>query len=134
MSKRAIAASAVIAVLSLSGCARTGAPGEQFVSRAPAATVIGPAVSCVQTTLIQETRVWDDQTIDFVMNGGKRYRNTLPIRCPELGFEQRFAYRTSNSSLCDVDTITVLHTGSSIPGPTCGLGKFVPVTLAGSGR
>ena len=71
MSKRAIAASAVIAVLALSGCARTGAPGEQFVSRAPAATVIGPAVSCVQTTLIQETRVWDDQTIDFVMNKPK---------------------------------------------------------------
>jgi succinyl-diaminopimelate desuccinylase len=69
--------------------------------------------------------------IDFVMNDGTRYRNTLAGRCPNLGFDQRFAYKTATSALCDVDTITVLPTGSSIPGPTCGLGKFAPVKLAG---
>lgn len=130
MSKRAIAVSALVAVLGLSGCARTGAPGEQFVSKAPAATVVGEPVNCVQTNLIHDTRVWDDRTIDFVMVGGTRYRNTLPGRCPNLGFDQRFAYKTATNSLCSIDTITVLPTGSSIPGPTCGLGKFVPVKLA----
>ena len=63
------------------------------------------------------------------MRGGATYRNTLPGRCPGLGFEQRFAYRTTIDQLCSLDTITVLQSGSSIPGPTCGLGKFMPVTM-----
>jgi hypothetical protein len=130
MSKRAIAASAAVAVVALSGCARTGLANDRFVSKARAATVVGPAASCVQIRRIHDTRVWDDRTIDFVMDDGTRYRNTLPYRCPELGFQQRFAYKTSTTSLCSVDTITVLPTGSSIPGATCGLGKFVPVKLA----
>jgi hypothetical protein len=130
MSKRAIFGAAVVAALAVSGCTQTGTPGEGFVSKAPAATVAGEPVSCVQTTLIRNTRVWDDQTIDFVMSNGTRYRNTLPNRCPTLGFEEKFAYTTATTSLCDLDTITVLPTGSSVAGPTCGLGKFVPVTLA----
>jgi hypothetical protein len=132
MSKRALAASATVALLSLAGCTRSGAPGQPFVSKAPAAVAIGPAASCIQTTLIKDTRVWDDRTIDFIMAGGKRYRNTLPVACPELGFQQRFAHRTTTDSLCNTDTITVLPTGSSIPGATCLLGQFVPVRLAGA--
>lgn len=131
MRKRAIAAASALAVLALAGCTRAGPPGQPFVSKAPAAVAIGPAASCVQVNMIHDTRVWDDRTIDFVMTGGTRYRNTLPYSCPELGFQQRFAYKTSTTSLCDVDTITVLPTGSSIPGATCGLGKFVPVRLTG---
>jgi len=130
MSKRAIFGAAAVAALAVSGCAQTGAPGEAFVSKAPVATVAGEPVNCVQTTLIRNTRVWDDRTIDFVMSNGTRYRNTLPNSCPTLGFEQRFAYKTTTTSLCDLDTITVLSVGSSVAGPTCGLGKFVPVTLA----
>jgi hypothetical protein len=131
MSKRAIAASAVLATLALAGCAPTADAGRQAVVKAPPAVAVGQPVSCIQTNLIHDTRVWDDYTIDFVMNDGTRYRNTLAGRCPNLGFDQRFAYKTATSALCDVDTITVLPTGSSIPGPTCGLGKFAPVKLAG---
>jgi len=130
MSKRAIALSAALAMLALAGCTREG-PGQQPVIKAAPAVAVGKPVSCIQTNLIHDTKVWDDYTIDFVMTDGTRYRNTLAGRCPNLGFEQRFAYKTATSSLCSVDTITVLPTGSSIPGPTCGLGKFVPVKLAG---
>src|SRR4051812_29106723 len=77
----------------------------------PAATVIGPAVSCLPTTQISTTEVRDDRTIDFRMTGGRTYRNTLPYPCPELGFEKRFAYTISTSQLCSVDVITVLHSG-----------------------
>jgi hypothetical protein len=130
MSKRAIALSAAVATLTLAGCTQEG-PRRQPVIKAQAAVAVGRPVNCIQTTLIHDTKVWDDYTIDFVMNNGTRYRNTLAGRCPNLGFDQRFAYKTTTGSLCDVDTITVLPTGSSIPGPTCGLGKFVPVRLAG---
>jgi hypothetical protein len=131
MSIRITAASAVLAMTALSSCAQSGGPNAQPVIKAPAAVAVGKPVSCVQTNLIRDTRVWDDYTIDFVMTDGTRYRNTLAGRCPNLGFDQRFAYKTATSSLCSVDTITVLPTGSSIPGPTCGLGPFVPVKLAG---
>jgi hypothetical protein len=129
MSHRAIAAS-VLAAAALWGCAPTAPAGESYVSKAPAAAVLGPAVSCLQNTQIRDTRVWDDRTIDFVMVDGTRYRNTLPYACHGLGFEQRFTHKSPTNSYCSTDTITVLPTGSSLPGPTCALGEFVPVKLA----
>ncbi|MXO59085.1 hypothetical protein GRI89_05970 [Altererythrobacter salegens] len=95
----------------------------------PEAVVVGEPVECIQTNFIRNTRVHDDYTIDFEMTGGKTYRNTLPNRCPGLGFDEAFAYRTTVSQLCRIDMITVLQRGSSIRGPGCGLGKFVPVEL-----
>ncbi|MFC3441349.1 hypothetical protein ACFOKF_09115 [Sphingobium rhizovicinum] len=89
----------------------------------------GDPVDCVQIRSIQSTNVRDDRTIDFVMNGRKIYRNTLPNNCPSLGFEKRFSYRTSLSQLCSVDIITVLQNiGPGLqPGASCGLGKFQPM-------
>lgn len=96
----------------------------------PAATPIGKPVSCVGLRQIRNTRVHGDQVIDFHMNGGRVYRNTLPYSCPRLGFEERFLYKTSLSQLCSVDIITVLSSPDLSQGPSCGLGKFQPVELA----
>ena len=71
----------------------------------------------------------DDRTIDFITTGRKVYRNTLDYPCPQLGFEQRFAHKTSTNNLCSLDTITVLTSPGLSQGATCGLGKFQPVTL-----
>lgn len=98
--------------------------------RAPAATVAGAPVSCISTNRIRNTHVHDDYTIDFEMVDGKVYRQTLRFRCASLGFEERFAYQTTIGQLCNTDTITVLQSGGGVPGPTCGLEQFVPVTLA----
>jgi hypothetical protein len=57
------------------------------------------------------------------MNGGKKYLNTLPYKCGQLGFYESFSYEIHGSQLCSIDTITVLN-GGSVPGPTCGLGTF----------
>jgi hypothetical protein len=118
---------ALIGAGALAGC--TAQAEREPAVRAPAVEVVGPAVSCVQTSRIRNTVVHDDYTIDFVMDGGDVYRNTLPGRCPGLGFEERFAYQVSTGQLCRVDTITVLQTGAG-RGPTCGLGPFVPVRYA----
>ena len=87
------------------------------------------AEDCVQIRQIRETRVRDDSTIDFIMNGNRVYRNTLPNSCPQLGFEEAFSYATSLSQLCSVDIITVLNRagGGLMRGASCGLGQFVPV-------
>ena len=97
----------------------------------PEARVLGSDVGCVNIRNIRQTNVHDDKTIDFVMNGKKLYRNTLPNSCPQLGFERSFAYQTSQTQLCNVDIITVLMQGGGIRrGASCGLGKFTPIELA----
>ena len=122
--KKLIVASTVIAI----GIA-TGAASPRDRNPPPPATPDGKAVSCVQTTNIRNTSVHGDSVIDFHMNNGKVYRNTLPMSCPNLGFEERFLYRTSVSQLCSVDTITVLQAPGLSQGATCGLGKFEPVKI-----
>jgi hypothetical protein len=121
---------AAAAALMATGCSPTSAAPTSARQAPPAVVAAGAPVDCVQLTAIERTRVWGDDVIDFHMRGGKVYRNTLPMSCPNLGFEQRFSYKTTTGQLCSIDTIAVLPTGSSIPGPTCGLGKFQPVTIA----
>lgn len=94
---------------------------------------VGKAQSCVPIYSIDQTRVRNDHTIDFYMKGGKVYRNVLPYSCPELGFEERFSYKTSIQELCSSDVITVL-TGPGIShGATCGLGDFQEISGAPRG-
>jgi hypothetical protein len=134
MDKKIIASSGLI----LGGCAlfamqpmataKNKAPRE---SKAPAAKIVGEPVNCVTLSNIRSSKVHDDYTIDFKMNGGKTYRNTLPNRCSGLGFQEAFSYKTSLSQLCNVDIITVLYsTGGQLDrGASCGLGKFQPIEL-----
>jgi len=91
---------------------------------------VGDAVDCIPLHSIRNTRVRDDRTIDFYMDGRKVYRNTLPNSCPQLGFEEKFSYKTSLSQLCSVDIITVLHSAPLMSGASCGLGKFQPISGA----
>ena len=99
-------------------------------NRMPEATPAGKAVGCIPLRSIRQSHVRNDLVIDFEMNGGKVYRNTLPQSCPSLGFRQSFSYKTSLSQLCSVDTITVLESPPMMQGATCGLGQFQLVTLA----
>lgn len=90
----------------------------------------GDARSCINLNEIDRTSVIDDNTILFYTHGRDVYRNYLPQSCPELRNEQRFMYRVSLAQLCSNDTITVLEDAGFgfMPGPTCGLGKFAPIT------
>jgi hypothetical protein len=120
--KRFLVATAALAI------ALTGASARDR-NAVPDATPDGKPISCVQTTNIRSTSVHGDSVIDFHMNGGKVYRNTLPMSCPSLGFEERFLYKTSTSQLCSVDIITVLQSPGLSQGASCGLGQFQPVKL-----
>ncbi len=120
-----ILAACLAATVAGSSSARPLKP-EQEAAIQPA----GKPQSCIPLTQIRETRVRDDQTIDFYMNGRQVYRNRLPNSCPELGFEESFGYETSLSELCSTDIITVLRKGSLMRGASCGLGQFTPITGA----
>lgn len=93
---------------------------------APEIRKIGEPKNCIQIRSISSTKIIDNQTIDFKMNGGKIMRNTLTNRCSGLKSADAFSYRTSLSRLCNVDMIRVLQSygGSYHEGPGCGLGKF----------
>jgi hypothetical protein len=119
------------ALLLAAGC--TTSPERQAeyaasqAAKVPAATPVGEPVNCIQTNQIRQTQVRNDSVIDFETINNRIYRNTLPQSCPTLGFERRFAYKTTIGQLCSIDTITVLQTG--VPGLTCGLGTFQRVEL-----
>ncbi|MBC2777130.1 hypothetical protein [Parasphingopyxis marina] len=93
------------------------------------ARAIGTAERCIPLRQIRSTEVRDDQTIDFVMTGGRTYRNTMANRCGGLRFERAFSYSTSLSQLCSSDIITVLNRtgGAFMRGASCGLGEFTPI-------
>ena len=98
---------------------------------APAATgqvAGGGGLNCIPLKRIQNTRVLDDRTILFEMTGNETLVNHLPHRCPGLGFERSFGYKTSISQLCSQDIIWVVtHMGSGLDrGASCGLGRFEP--------
>lgn len=85
---------------------------------------------CVRLQQIDRTEVVDDSTILFYMRDGRILRNNLPQRCPDLKNQDQFMYRVSLPSLCDLDIITVLNRigPGFMPGASCGLGKFQPIS------
>jgi hypothetical protein len=86
--------------------------------------------NCISRSAIRRTEVIDDRTIVFHMSHQKIYLNQLPNRCSGLRSARTFSYRPTGSQLCNVDTIKVVRSISGRPdiGPSCGLGKFRPVT------
>ena len=122
---RTLVTLSALALLAITGPATAGKDRKAV----PNATPIGKPISCVQLTQVRSTKVHGDKIIDFHMTGGKVYRNELPMACSPLGFEDRFSYKSSMNQLCSSDIITVIQTPPSIPGPSCGLGKFQPVEL-----
>ena len=89
-------------------------------------------VNCISLSRVDRTEVIDETTILFYMRGNQIYRNVLPHRCPGLRADEPFMYRVSTSQLCNVDVITVLdRVGAGfMPGASCGLGKFQPISEA----
>lgn len=121
----------LLALLAALAVAPTPASAKTDKDAWKAAVPSGKPVSCIPLRQIRESRVRDDQTIDFYMNGKTVYRSVLPNSCPQLGFEKRFAYKTSLSELCSTDIITVLTEPPISRGASCGLGQFQPVAGAG---
>ncbi len=90
--------------------------------------------NCIQIAHIRSSRVLDSQTIEFKLTGKRTYLNVLPQKCPGLRKNQPFAYRTSQSVLCNVDLITLLEpTLGMRPMGSCGLGKFYLLPDTGAG-
>lgn len=114
--------------MAIAACAQQ--PPRERPAVAPAALIAGEPVSCISLSQVRETRIRDDWTIDFIRDGRRAWRNTLPYRCSGLQVNDGFTYETSLSQLCSTDIVYVLETAGGLHrGPACGLGRFVPVEL-----
>ncbi len=87
-------------------------------------------VHCLSLIRIKNSDILDSQHILFETVGGKYYLNQLPHNCPGLSHDDAFMYRTSLNKLCDLDVITLLddHGFGLLPGASCGLGVFEPIS------
>jgi hypothetical protein len=118
------------ACLAIAAAAGLGLLVSQVAAQSDSENVDREVKNCINLNQIDRTDVVDDDTILFYMRGKEIYENDLPNKCPELRSEDRFMYRTSTSQLCNVDTITVLNDlgFGFVPGASCGLGKFAPIS------
>jgi hypothetical protein len=121
------------AILLLMTAACTQGETRETPAPSPAAEAIGEPRDCLPLTQFSNTRIRDDNTIDFIGGAGNRvWRVTLPNRCSGLKAADTFTYETSLSQLCRQDIIYPLNRyGNDFQrGPGCGLAPFVPVKLA----
>ena len=100
------------ALAALASCAPVGDRSLDFrnVADDQPVRVLGEAESCITTSALRETRVRDEQTIDFSFNRG-------------------FTYDTPTGQLCRGEVIySIERAGADLErGVACGLGQFVPI-------
>lgn len=109
--------------------AKQAARNARALAAGPEATVSGSAQRCIPRSQIRQTIVRSERVIDFEMQSGAVFRNTLPSTCPGLAFERAITYETSIDQLCTPQIIYVLTNIGGVPqrGAGCSLGEFVPV-------
>jgi len=83
----------------------------------------GDTKSCLSPSRIRTTRVIDDEHIIFEMRGKKVFLNTLPRRCPRLGYNKSIRYTVRAGSICKNDIFEVFDS-SGLIGTSCSFGQF----------
>jgi hypothetical protein len=75
-------------------------------------------MTCLSTRQINSTNVVDAKTIDFKLNNGQIYRNTMRSSCNRLRFFG-FICRSFGGQICDYQSISILQSAE-----ICALGAF----------
>ena len=84
------------------------------------------ANSCINPTRIKEQKILSDREIQFTLNDGEVWLNTLPRACPGLKFQGGFTWDVRGMQVCsNQQTIYVREDGTP-----CQLGAFARVPAA----
>lgn len=112
------------ALIVTTGCANVG---QQTGERA---SLPEGVEDCLRLVTVDHMEIVNPQHILFHMRDGTIYDNRLSRRCPGLRRNDTIMYRTTLNRLCDIDTFTVLESTAVgfMPGPTCSLGRFYPIS------
>ena len=117
----------------LGACAATGpipsvSDGAEL-ARQLQGRVAGEPVSCVATRAGHGLTIIDRGTVAFG-GGGTLWVNRLASDCPSLRPFDTLIVETHGARYCRGDHVRALPSGTSIPGPICVLGDFVPYRRA----
>lgn len=122
----------IMGALALAGCASNSemrasqqAESNAALTRELDGRVAGAPVNCIGNSTTTRPMIIDERTILY-REGGRVYRNTLPAACPRLRPYNTMITEVQGGPLCRNDRFRVLEPGTSIPGPYCRLGQFVP--------
>ncbi len=75
---------------------------------------------------MQGPQIIDNHTILYRETGRTVWRNDLDGECPGLKPMTTLVIEMHGSQICRLDHFRTLEAGSTIPGPTCVMGKFTP--------
>jgi hypothetical protein len=87
--------------------------------------VTGPEQSCVATQPARNLQIVDESTLVYG-SGSTVYLNHLRAACPGLNPTTTLIFDLHASQYCSGDHFRTIETGSSVPGPVCLLGDWVP--------
>lgn len=121
-------------LLALSGCAALGDREDEGaeLARQLAGRSAGAPQSCVPIAQATSLEIVDRQTLAYRV-GSTTYVNRLPTDCPGMRPFNTLIVETHGSQYCRLDRVRALEPGSSIPGPICPLGDFIPYRLPRGG-
>ena len=119
-------------LLALAGCAAMGEREDEGaeLARQLAGRTAGAPQSCVPVTQNAPLEIVDRQTLAYRL-GSTIYVNRLGSECPGMRPFNTLIVETNGSQYCRLDRVRALEPGSSIPGPICPLGDFIPYRLPG---
>jgi len=110
--------------VALAGSA-VAADSKKDLDKALAGRTPGAPVDCIDQSLADGPQIIDERTILY-RSGRHVYRNTLEAACPSLDWDKVLVVELHGSQICRNDHFRVLARGTTIPGPICLFGKFVP--------
>lgn len=84
------------------------------------------ADSCINPTRIKEQKILSDREIQFTLNDGEVWLNTLPRDCPSLKFQGGFTWEVRGTQVCSNEQIIYVRED----GTPCQLGAFTRVPAA----
>lgn len=122
----------IMGALALAGCTpssemRASRQAEASASLAKEldGRVAGKPANCIGNTTSIRPMIIDENTILY-REGGRVWRNDLAAACPRLNPYNTIITEVQGGQLCRNDRFRVLEPGTTIPGPYCRLGQFVP--------
>jgi len=111
--------------LVLVAAAATAADSNKNLDKALAGRLAGAPTDCIDNSMAEGPQVIDERTILY-RSGRHVYRNTLEAACPSLDWDKVLVVELHGNQICLNDHFRVLARGTTIPGPVCLFGKFVP--------
>lgn len=116
-------------LLILGACAapEAGPPtrDQEALSRDLAGRVAGEPQTCISASSSSSLTIVDRRTLTY-RDGRTLWVNRLPAECPGLRPLATLIVEVQGTRYCRSDRVRAVETGSSIPGPSCLLGDFVP--------